>query len=267
MSLSKEEQLGLVDKLRSRYDEYAKKFSPAWFNRSAFEDRYRMAIVNDMDIEAFILAEVANFEKVRERYEKKKGEKDSFSKKVDRIIDDNFSRIRKYPEIDFHPDAGLEMKYMYGAMSELTQFHTPVFWLIFSDYQRRNKITELEHRFQRYALPRGNRPPSAIEDHILLLNRDGVTDIEAEKGRNVYLRECAFLLFDLITFCESFITNRLSDLDMPIRFDKLFFSPETNARITKEYNELTGYGALLKIKGICEEILSDFRLSAFKPAK
>ena len=72
MSLSKEEQLGLVDKLRSRYDEYAKKFSPAWFNRPAFEERYRMAIVNDMDIEAFILAEVANFEKIRERYEKKK---------------------------------------------------------------------------------------------------------------------------------------------------------------------------------------------------
>lgn len=267
MSLSKEEQLGLVDKLRSRYDEYAKKFSPAWFNRPAFEERYRMAIVNDMDIEAFILAEVANFEKIRERYEKKKSEKDSFTKKVDKIIDDNFARIRKYPMMDFHPAAGLEMKYMYGALSNLTQFHTPVFWLIFTDYQRRNKITELEHRFQRYALPRGNRQPSAIEDHILLLNRQGVTDIEAEKARNGYLRECAFLLFDIIAFCESFITNRLSDLDMPVNFDKLMFSPEINEQIKNEYNGLTGYGALLKIKGLCEEILADFRLTAFKPAK
>ncbi|HEY1405791.1 MAG TPA: hypothetical protein VF857_04200, partial [Spirochaetota bacterium] len=145
MALSKEEQLGLVDKLRVRYDEYAKKFSPAWFNRSAFEERYRMAIVNDMDIEAFILAEVANFEKIRERYDKKKTEKESFSKKVDKIIEDNFARLRKYTEIDFHPDAGLEMKYLYGALADLAQYQLPVFWLIFSDYQRRNKITELEH--------------------------------------------------------------------------------------------------------------------------
>jgi hypothetical protein len=265
MSLTHDELTGLLEKLRARYDEYAKEFSPSWFNRLAFEERYQMAIKNDMDIEAFILAEVANFEKIRERYAKKKTEKETFTKKVDKIIEDNFARIRKYTEINFHPDAGLEMKYLYGALADLAQYYIPVLWLIFADYQRRNKITELEHRLQRYALPRGTRPPTAIEDHILLINRQGVTDMEIEKGRNGYLKECAFLLYDIIEFCDSFIVNRLSDLDMPVTFEKLICSPEVNQRIVSIFSESTGYGALMKIRELCEEILNDFRLAAFKP--
>jgi hypothetical protein len=267
MALSRDELNGLVEKLRARYDEYARKFSSAWFNRPAFEDRFKMAIKNNMDLEAFILAEVANFETIRERYEKKKTQQESFSKKIDKVIDDNNARILKYPEIDFHSSAGIEIKRMYGALSEYAQFKIPVLWLIFSDYHRRNKITELEHRFQRYALPRGNRPPTAIEDHILLLNRAGVTEIEIEKSRNNYLKECAFLLHDVEDFCGGFIVERLTDLDMPVSFDKAFFTPEVNKKVAEEFSDCTGYGALLRLKENAEAILDDFRLTAFKSSR
>jgi len=267
MPISKDEFNNLVEKLRDRFDDYAKRFSPVWFDRNAFEDRYRMAIVNSMDLDGFILAEVANFEKVRDRYDKKKKEKEKFSLKIDKIIDENFARINHYPHVDFHPKAGIEMKYMFGALTELGSFYIPVLWLLFSDYLRRNAITELEHLFQRIALPRGTRPPEGIEDHILLLNRDAVTDLEVEKSRNNYLKESAFLLYEVIDFCDNYINERVSELDLPVRFDKAFFNNETKQQVIDNFSECTGYGALLKIKTKAEQILSDFRLTAFRPGR
>jgi hypothetical protein len=267
MALSKEEFTKLLQKIRDLYDEYAKKYSPKWFDRNSFEERYRMSLSHRMDIEAFLLAEIANFEKIRERYEKKKKEKESFSFKIDKIIEENNARIVKYEMIDFHQRASLEIKHMYGAIAGLAQNYFPVLWLIFTDYQRRNSISKLEHSFQRCALPRGTKPPEAIEDHILLLNREGITDIEIEKGKNVYLKECAFLLFELIEFCDSFFTERQSDLDLPVTFEKAFFSPDIKRSIVDNFSECTGYGALLKIKQYAEEILTDFRLNAFNPAR
>jgi len=266
MPLSIEEQNALVEKLRLRYDEYAKKFSPKWFDRTAFETRLEMAKRSRMDGEAFILAEIANFEKVKERYDKKKKDKESFTKKVDVIIEENMARVKKYPAIDFHPRAGIEMKHLYGALADLAQGYVPVLWLIFSDYHKKNLITELEHTLQTFALPRGSRPPSAIEDHILILNRAGVTELDIEKARNNYLKESAFLLYDIITFCDTFISqNKTPGLENPVRFDKAFFSPDVKARVIELFSDSTGYGALMKIKLYCEEILADFRLTAFKP--
>jgi hypothetical protein len=267
MPLSKDEFNNLVEKLRDRFDDYAKRFSPKWFDRNAFEDRYRMAIVNNMDLDGFILAEIANFEKVREQYEKKKKEKEKFSLKIEKILEDNFARITHYPHIDFHPRAGIEMKYMFGALAELGNSYIPVLWLVFSDYMRRNTITELEHLFQRIALPRGSRPPEEIEDHILLLNRDNVTDLEMEKARNNYLKESAFLLYDVIDFCDKYIGERVSELDLPVRFDKAFFNNDTKQLIIENFSDCTGFGALLKIKTRAELILADFRLTAFRPGR
>ena len=266
MPLSAEEQNSLVDKLRLRYDEYAKKFSPKWFDRTAFETRLDMAKRSRMDGEAFILAEIANFEKVKDLYDKKKKDRVTFTQKVDTIIEENLARVKKYPAIDFHPRAGIEMKHLYGALSDLAQGYIPVLWLIFTDYHKKNLITELEHTLQTFALPRGNRPPSAIEDHILILNRAGVSDIEIEKARNSYLKESAFLLYDIITFCDSFLNEKKNaDLENPVRFDKAFFAPDIKKRVIDLFSSSTGYGALVLIRTYCEEVLSDFRLTAFKP--
>ncbi|MGL4370388.1 MAG: hypothetical protein ACRCUT_12075 [Spirochaetota bacterium] len=267
MSLSAEELNALCEKLRNRYDEYAKKYSPVWFNRQEFESRFTSAKRNRMDIEGFILAEISNFEKVRERYESKRKQKESFTKKVDAIIEENLSRIKKYPSMEFHPRAGIEIRYLYGALAELSQGYMPVLWLICTDYHKKNLITGMEHSLQQFALPRGSKPPAAIEDHILLLNRATVTELEIEKGRSTYMKESAFMLYDIITFCDSILSGRsTTELENPVRFDKAFFSPDVKKRVIDLFSDSTGYGAIVKIKDRCGEILSDFRLTAFRPS-
>lgn len=267
MPLSQSEIIALTEKLRLRYAEYAKKYSPKWFDVAAFEERLSFARRRKMDLEGFILAEIANFEKVSERYEKKKKDKGAFTKKVDAIIEENFARIRKYPEIDFHASAGIEMKHLYGALAELANGYIPALRLILDSPHAKNTVSEIEYEMQQFAVPRGRKPPAAIEDHILLINRRNVTEIEIEKSRNTYMKESAFLLYGIIEFCDSFLDgHKLASLETPVRFDKANFNPESKRLVISLFSDATGYGALMMIKTRCEEMLQDFRLTSFKPA-
>lgn len=265
MSLRADELNLLLQKIRGLFDEYAKNFSPVWFNRNSFEERYRFAIGKKMDIEAFLLAEIANFEKIRERFEARKKKTVSFSEKVDKIIEENNSRFLQYPQINFHPSAAPEIKHLYGAVAELGKFYIPVFRLIISEYSKKNLISQIETRFQRCALPRGSKPAEAIDDHILVLSRNSVSELDIDKSRTNYLKECSFLLYDLIKFCSSLLEERIPDLEQPVAFGNTFYDPEIKTKIMENFSESTGYGAVLKIKDLSEQIISDFRLKAFKP--
>ena len=140
MPISNNEIADLLRKLREKYFEYSA-IDPVWFNVDAFQERYEMAIRNRMNLEAFLLAEVANFETTKENYDKKKSEsenKDSFAQKIDVIMEENFGKIKKYPEINFHPDAGFEIMHFYGALSLLILYYMPVFWIINFDETLKN---------------------------------------------------------------------------------------------------------------------------------
>lgn len=65
----------LISKLRNKYDTYAAQYSPRWFNKEAFEERLQVALRNKIDLEAFIVAEIAHFETLRKRFDEKKNER------------------------------------------------------------------------------------------------------------------------------------------------------------------------------------------------
>ena len=268
MPLSSSEIIALTEKIRSRYGEAAKSCGPKWFDVAAFEDRLSMARRKKMDMEGFILAEITNFEKIRDRYDKKKKSKGEFSKKVDSIIEENLARIRKYTPIDFHPEAGPEMKHLYGALFELSQEYIPVLWLILDGPAAKNTVSGIESELQRFAVPRGSKLPPAIDDHLLVLCRRGITELEIEKSRNRYLKESAFLLYGIIAFCDSFLEHhQVPSLESPVRFDRANFNAASKKLVIAQFSSCTGYGALMKIKERCEEILSDFRLTPFRPSE
>jgi hypothetical protein len=267
MPLRDDEIALLLFKIRGLFDEYAKKMSPVWFNRNSFEERYRFAIAKKMDIEAFLLAEISNFEKIRSTFESKKKKTASFSEKVDKIIEKNNSRFAHYPQIDFHPSAAPEIKHLYGAVSELGKFYLPVFRIIVTEYSKRNIINRLESRFQRCALSHGTDPSEAIEDHILVLNRKNVSELEIDRSRSDYLRECSFLLHDIMQFCTTLLEERIPGLEQPVAFGNAIYDPEIRKKITSLFSESTGYGAVIMIRDHSEQIISDFRLTSFKKGR
>ena len=118
MALSKKEIDQLINKIREKFKKYDEKYPSGWFNVEAFEDRYQMALRNRMNLEGFLLAEVSNLESLKEKHEnelkKKKEPVRPFTQHVNKIIEQNTERIRKYKEIKFHPLASLEISHFYG---------------------------------------------------------------------------------------------------------------------------------------------------------
>lgn len=263
MKLSKKETENLLSKLRGRYDDYARNYSEQYFNREEFERRYLYAQQNRMDLSAFLLAEVSNFEKLKESFDTKQN-KHSFSEQVDRVIEEQLERLKSYPKREFHPRAGIEESHMYGALVLLAEHYFPVVRIISTDLSLRNHISRIEERISQFVLPSAKKLAPRTEDHALILSRRGVTELEIEKSKNNYLKEAAFLLNDVIEFCESLMESKVDGLDMPIQFSRSHESGKRKKILSQNFSSLTGYGAVMKIRDYCAQVISDFRLSAFR---
>lgn len=262
MALTDAEINRLIEKLRDRYKEYSLK-NATWFNLAAFDERLAMARENRMNMEGFILAEISNFEKTREKYEKKKGAK-SFSDRVDRIIEEQLARITKYPAILFHPKAGAEMTHIYGALSEFTNSVFAVMFVIASGKTIRDNIIALDILLKELAVPRGLQLPRRIEDHALVLDRAGTTELDTDRDRSEYLKESAFVLHDIIDLCDGLVETRDPEWENPLRFEKLFIDDARKKKIIAVFTGLTGYGAILAVRERAASIIEDFRLGAFR---
>ncbi|MFC1670122.1 hypothetical protein ACFL20_06980 [Spirochaetota bacterium] len=263
MSLSKKEVEKIIKKLREKYSGYADKYGPTWFDLHGFEERYEMARKNKMNMEGFVLAEITNFEKVKQKYDEKKNET-SFSEQVDRIIEENTEKIKKYPEIKFHNSAGLEISHFYGAMVDFACIYFPVLWILSDDKAIKDQLFQYEDVVSFLGSPGGDKPAKRIEDHVFLLKRKESSELEIEKDRNDYLKESAFILHDIIDFCDGLIESRNQILENPLRMDKLYLSESRKRDIVSKFTGLTGYGAVLKVREYAVAIINDFRLSSFR---
>jgi hypothetical protein len=268
MGLSDKEIDLLINKVRERYKESFREYKSRLFNVEAFEDRLQTALRKRMNLEGFILAEIANFEQLKQKLEEEKNprkqEESAFSKKVNRIFEDNAARIKKYKEIQFHPLADIELMHLYGALSEFIQYHFSILWIILNDYQYKEKVHTLDHRFSEFAVSRSKRHPKRIEDHINVLSRKDVKEIEVERDKNNFLKESAFLLHEVIDFMDDLIEIRDREWDNPLKFDKLNIDSEAKKKMLSIFSGTTPYGAILKIREYAEEILKDFRLESFR---
>lgn len=265
MPLNREEIDGLIKKLREKYRDYSKKHSPRWFDADAFDQRLGIAIRNRMNLEGFILAEISNFEKLKEQYDKKKKQKEnSFSKEVDRIIEENSARIKKYPSKVFHPRCSIEVAHFYGALNSLAEDYFPVFRMIITDEPRKKQIAAFEAAMHNMCVPAGSRNPRRVDDHVLILNRPGVREIEIEKDGNDYLKEGAFLLHDIMDLCDSMLETPADEWNYPVTFQKLYIEEAKRKRVIEEFGGMTGFGAILKIREYAGSVLEDFRLTAFR---
>ena len=270
MPLSQRELDKLIEKIRQNYSDYSHKFSSKWFSIEAFESRLRHAVINKMNMEQFLLAEVANLEKIKESYEatqKKTANnaiKPTFSDKVDEILEDINDLIKKYPGIKFHEKADIELMKFYGAINFFAANYFSVIWSLIKDRNLKDKLMILESRFFHNAMNSSDKESKRIEDHIMLLNRRDVQEIDIEKDKNDILKDTAFLLHEIINFCDQAIKIRDDSLDMPVNPDKLFTSDKQKKEVGETFTSLSGYGSLLKVKELAENIINDFRLGAFK---
>jgi hypothetical protein len=203
----------VVRKLKELYSRYADRYGPKLFNLQAFEQRYRNALTNRVNLTSFCHAEITVFEELKRRVQKKEPEEKEpvYGEVVDRIVEENLQRIRKYRRIVFHPDAEEEAVYLLGAVTDF-------YFEVWSGIQRLlkplgersfNDFTEkLENDFAYYVVPLGGLYSRAVQDYQLVLSRHDTREAEQASYRfikygGILLNNCLRLVGDALNLMRT----------------------------------------------------------------
>ena len=205
--LTPEEISRAVAKVRQRYDEYTIKFFKPKTLRFAFEERYMQALKGRADISNFLLAEISAVEELvgREEARLEAGEdgqerKETIGERVDRIVEENLEKIRKYREVLIHPTAGEEVQRLLGALKALIDEH----WPRLTETLRGSSygpgaagLGPLESQLRYLGDPGREGAPSGLSRYLYHLNRFPRDYGAIDREEKEYILESAFLLHDL----------------------------------------------------------------------
>ena len=238
-----------VEKIRRRYDEYIYKYFKPRTIKNAFEDRYIEAIKASTDISNFLMAEISAVEELIRREEERVGSghpeepaPESVTERVERMVEENLARMRKYPEVPFHPVASEELRRLLGAMCRLEEKH----WGRLAPCLRhtascRSSLTmlNLEGKLRHLAARGSDGVPSGLSRYMYHANRFPRNYLAIDREEKEYILESAFLLHDLGEILE--------------RVDANYPQLEEGSR-----------SGLREIQAFIQGIIRDFRLKEFK---
>ena len=238
-----------VDKIRRRYDEYIYKYFKPRSIKNAFEDRYIEAIKASTDISNFLMAEISAVEELIHREEERiAGEQagqpanESVTERVERIVEENLARMRKYPEVPFHPVASEELRRLLGAMCRLEEKHWEVLTTCLRNtayYRSSLTMLNLEGKLRHLAGRSSDGVPSGLSRYMYHANRFPRNYLSIDREEKEYILESAFLLHDVGEILERVDTN-YPQLDEGSR------------------------SGLREIQAYIQGIIGDFRLKEFK---
>jgi hypothetical protein len=238
-----------VDKIRRRYDEYIYKYFKPRSIKNAFEDRYIEAIKSSTDISNFLMAEISAVEELIRREEERVGSgqaeepaPESVTERVERIVEENLARMRKYPEVPFHPVASEELRRLLGAMCRLEEKHWEVLTTCLRNtayYRSSLTMLNLEGKLRHLAARGSDGVPSGLSRYLYHANRFPRDYLAIDRQEKEYILESAFLLHDLSEILE---------------------------RVEANYPQLEegSRSGLRDIQAFIQGIIRDFRLKEFK---
>jgi hypothetical protein len=238
-----------VEKIRRRYDEYIYKYFKPRTIKNAFEDRYIEAIKASTDISNFLMAEISAVEELIRREEERVGSgqaeepaPESVTERVERIVEENLARMRKYPEVPFHPVASEELRRLLGAMCRLEEKHWEVLTTCLRNtayYRSSLTMLNLEGKLRHLAARGSDGVPSGLSRYLYHANRFPRDYLAIDRQEKEYILESAFLLHDLEEILE---------------------------RVEANYPQLDegSRSGLREIQGYIQGIIRDFRLKEFK---
>lgn len=242
----------VVAKIRRRYEEYITRFFKPRSLRLAFEERYMQALRRRVDISSFLMAEIGAIEElIRREEERLSGQappaepRESFSEKVDRVIEEQRERVRSYPEVHFHADASEEVRHLLGALSRLErEYWQPLMQILQDTPYARSSLTTINLENQmRYLGSLGSEGVSSgLSRYLYHLNRFPRNYVAIDREEKEYILGSAFFLHDL------------NDILVRVR--------ENYPQLPKESRR-----RLEEIQGYVEGVIRDFRVKEFRRAR
>ena len=251
-----------VKKIKSLYGKYAETYGSRVFNLKAFEERYKNALRNKLNLEAFLHAEIMVIEELKKRVtggQSREPPKLGYSEIADGIIEKNLQKVRKYRSIDFHPDAELETKHLLGAS---TDFYDKIWGRAVRVLKSlrvkglEDTLAKLESDFAYYVVPFRGSYSRAVDDYTLVLSRRNAR--EGEKAAVNFIRYGGILLNN----CLKAMTDGVNALETP-GADATAASgsaPASGGLDRKADPGTLPYQELLRCRDILLRLIEDFRL-------
>jgi hypothetical protein len=121
-----------LEKIIKKYDEYCYRFFKHPGLKSAFEDRYFLALKQRLDMQKFLATEISVIgeligkEEARLNWDVPSGtpvKKESFA---DRVMKEHGKKIEKYPDVRIHKDANPDVRRLLGALQMLDHKYMPL---------------------------------------------------------------------------------------------------------------------------------------------
>jgi hypothetical protein len=205
--LSAEQISEVISKIRSRYDTYRKLFYKSARIKEAFEERYRSALKNGVDVSNFLLAELSAVDEMIRKEEEKALQEKPFKDKPkeepkteDKVTPILAKQIQTYKEIRLHKDAKEEISRLLGAVSELYEIHIPALNSMVRNSTAAGtlrELTEIENQLRTFCQAGKEKVPPKLLRYLTHLSRFPRDYKALEWEEKEYTRQSTLLLHDL----------------------------------------------------------------------
>lgn len=255
--LSKQEIEKAINKLRQEYEALAKQDSKI-FNVYPFEKRYTEVLVQRASIQRFIRDEIIFLDQLKSKFlAKKKKQEAQKGETLDKIIQSQEAKIKKYKKIDVHPLVKNEIKYFYGAIVEFTQNEIQFLYKLLRGTPEMNHIQEPVYVIEKIGVTRPGKLSSKMSEHMNMLQDSRGNQNIVEKESQLLLRETCKALFDIANMLEDFLRTKRVKPEQTIHFTE--HDPKDMA---SKYKDYTNQMAIDEIIIRAHQIIFDFRMDS-----
>ncbi len=207
-----------VARLRQGHDDYIIKYMQPMTEKTAFEDRYIVALHSRLDLTRFIRDEMVYLEGLNREQQEAQEEAKRASQVAeggrsfaDRVLEEMERKIETYPELDFHEEAPMEIRKLYGALAELDQTH----WSVLASFIRKVYSTtvsySMENRLLRMTAPAGRDVPPELDRYFFLLNKRDARSSELFQEAQECIKRASFFLHELRHILEEYKERKMMD--------------------------------------------------------
>ncbi len=223
--LSNQEIEEALARLRQGYDDYIIKYMMPPGVKAAFEDRYIAALRSRLDLTRFIRDEMIYLKKLHHEQQEAKKLAQKAEKTIqplgfaDRVMKKMEKKIENYPALEFHNEASMEIKKLYGALLKLDKAH----WAALASFIKRGHSSSVSHtmenRLLRMTSPAGRDVPPDLDRYFFLLNKKDVHSSELLQEVQECIKRASFFLHELRQILEEYKDRGLLDEEVKTAYN------------------------------------------------
>jgi hypothetical protein len=243
-----------LNKLRDEYTKLSKE-DPKLFHILPFEERYTQILKNRGDVGRFIADEIKFLDSLKGMHKERQAKLEaSKAPTMNKIADDHYAKYKKYPAVEFHPSANLEIQHFYGAVTEFVEVDMVALLYIFKGSREYSGYQPILASIESLAQTKGGHSLKIME--IAKSYSLGASESKnTEKLIQNYIREASNSfkgLYDKLK--DSIATKTVSDR-VSIHMDSKLYP-----KASKKYNERYFLQATEDMKKYIFSMMEDFRM-------